>query len=130
MGGRGWLLPHRPWQGRVRHRVHGPTLRGHAEGGAGGDRCVMAKAQIAHGVYWASIGLTHTVERAVPGTREVLLHAEALASSLQWSVRRSWLCLIGEARHPFFNSTAAFARCKAAGVDCLPMYQFGIDCTS
>merc|ERR1711948_169782 len=46
-------------------------------------------------------------------------HAEALASLLQWSVRLSWFCFGGVARQPF-NSTAAFARCKAVGADCLP----------
>merc|ERR1711860_335541 len=69
---------------------------------------------------WASIGLARTVERAVPGTQEVLIHAEALASLLQWSVRLAWLCLGGIARQSFFNSTAAFARCKVVGADCLP----------
>merc|ERR1712176_263755 len=71
----------------------------------------MAKAPM-------GIGLARTVERAVPGTQEVLIHAEALASLLQWSVRLSWFCFGGVARQPF-NSTAAFARCKAVGADCL-----------
>merc|ERR1712060_543837 len=77
--------------------------------------CEAPGTPIAHGVCWANIAPVRTADGV--HNQQHVLHASALASSLQWSVR-SWLRLGGIARHLCFNSIAAFVWCKAACVGC------------